>query len=82
MTTDLDHLATLTADLESGHHIETVLARYDIPSEWSAFDVVKRQQHNRRNQASASTEVWREKWKAAAIGLNPCIEAIAETLTL
>jgi hypothetical protein len=47
-TIDLDRLAALTFDFESGHPIESVLRAHNIPDRWSAYDVVIQQQKNRR----------------------------------
>ena len=55
-TIDLDRLAALAFDLESGHPIEAVLRAHKIPGSYSAYDVVTSQQRNRRFLASAVSE--------------------------
>jgi hypothetical protein len=81
-TIDLDRLAALAYDLESGHPIEKVLRAHKIPARWSAYDVVIRQQKNRRFLASAVSELYQKQWKEAVKELDPCIKEIAKELGL
>jgi hypothetical protein len=81
-TIDLDRLAALTYDLESGHPIEAVLRAHKIPARYSAYDVVIRQRRNRRFLASAVSELYQNQWAAAVKELEPCIKAIAKELGL
>jgi hypothetical protein len=79
---DLDRLAALALDLESGHPIEAVLRKHGIHERWSAYDVVIRQQKNRRFLASAVSELYQKQWAEAVKELEPCIRAIAKELSL
>jgi hypothetical protein len=79
---DLDVLAALALDLESGHPIEAVLRAHKIPGSYSAYDVVIRQQKNRRFLASAVSELYQKQWKEAVKELEPCIRAMAKELGL
>lgn len=81
-TIDLDRLADLALDLESGHPIEAVLRKHEIPGHWSAYDVVTRQQMNRRFLASAVSDHYKKSWKEAVKELEPCIKAMAKELGL
>jgi hypothetical protein len=81
-TIDLDRLAALALDLESGHPIEAVLRKHGIHDRWSAYDVVIRQQKNRRFLASAVSDQYKKKWAEAVKELEPCIRAIAKELGL
>ena len=79
---DLDRLAALAFDLESGHPIEAVLRKHGIHERWSAYDVIVRQQKNRRFLASAVSELYQKQWAEAVKELEPCIRAIAKELGL
>ena len=82
ITIDLDRLAALALDLESGHPIEAVLRKHGIHERWSAYDVVIRQQKNRRFLASAVSDHYKKFWKEAVKELEPCIKAMAKELGL
>jgi hypothetical protein len=79
---DLDRLAALAFDLESGHPIEAVLRKHEIPDRWSAYDVVIRQQKNRRFLMSATNNAYQKKWAEAVKELEPCVRAMAKELGL
>jgi hypothetical protein len=79
-TIDLDRLAELAMDLESGHPIEAVLRRHGIPEHLSAYDVVRRHQKNRGYLATAKSDFYKKFWKGAVAYLQPCIAEIAEEL--
>jgi hypothetical protein len=81
-TIDLDRLAALAFDLELGHPIEAVLRAHKIPDRWSAYDVVIRQQKNRRFLASAVSEPYQKQWAEAVKELEPCIKAMAKEFGL
>ena len=81
-TIDLDRLAVLALDLESGHPIEAVLRKHGIHERWSAYDVVIRQQKNRRFLMSAVSDQYKEEWAEAVKELEPCIKAMAKELGL
>ena len=79
---DLDRLAALALDLKLGHPIEAVLRKHGIHERWSAYDVVIRQQKNRRFLASAVSEPYQKQWADAVKKLEPCIKAMAKELGL
>ena len=81
-TIDLDALAALALDLESGHPIEGVLRANGIHERWSAYDVVIRHQKDRAHLASAASDYYKKFWKEAVKELEPCIRAIAKDLGL
>ena len=76
ITIDLDRLADLALDLESGHPIEAVLRKHGIHERWSAYDVVIRQQKNRRFLMSATNNAYQKQWAEAVKELEPCIKAM------
>lgn len=81
-TIDLDRLAELALDLESGHPIEAVLRKHEIPDRWSAYDVVIRQKKNRSFLAAAVSDHYKKLWAEAVKELEPCIRDIAKELGL
>lgn len=82
ITIDLDRLADLALDLESGHPIEAVLRKHGIPDRWSAYDVVMRQQMNRRSLGWVVSDHYKKLWKEAVEELEPCIREMAKELGL
>jgi hypothetical protein len=81
-TIDLDRLAELAMDLESGHPIEVVLRRHGVHERWSAYDVVIRHQKDRGYLATATSDYYKKFWKDAVEDLQPCIAEIAKELGL
>jgi hypothetical protein len=77
---NLDKLLTTTANLESGHPIEAVLAQNGISRRYSAYDVVLRYKKILSFYEGATTQQYKTTWANAAANLEPVINAIEKYL--
>lgn len=77
---NLEVLLEASQNLESGHPVESVLARYGVSEDYSAYDVIRRHQRDLEYLDSAVTEFYKKRWKAHVKELKPVVKAIAECL--